>query len=194
MATAGQALALVAAKSAPQTEIESYLDLREKTKSALIELEAERLKVPADLVQQVASQAAGKPKLDTDALLAQYKTAKTKQDQLQEKKAAVEFLLDAVGKRLEELKSSSSADFIIVLKQRIAVQEKVTTKEQDEAQQAQAVLKELNRELNEIVRAYPSAASSAAASPSAAAPASAASSGGTRTASVASSRSRSTTR
>jgi hypothetical protein len=169
MATAGQALTLVAGKSAPQTEIENYLDLREKAKSALIELEAELLKIPADLAQQVASQAASKPKLDTDALLSQYKAAKAKHDQLLEKKAAVQFLLDAVSKRLDELKASSPADFIIVLKQRIAEQEEVTSKEHDEAERAKAALEELNDELDEIVKAHPAAAGSAAAAPAPAA-------------------------
>jgi hypothetical protein len=191
MVTGAQALTVVAATSTPQTEIANYLDVREQAKAALVELEAERRKVPADLAQQIALQAAGKPKLDTDAVFAQYNTAKTKDDQLQDKKAAIQFLLEAVSTRLDELKESSPADFIIVLRQRIAEQQKVTTKEQDEAQHAQDRLDELNRELEDIVTKHPDAASSAAASPEAVAAAPSASPGSPRTAAVASPRNRS---
>jgi hypothetical protein len=188
MPAAAQALTVVAAQSSPQKEIANYLDLREQAKAALIELEAERLNIPADLARQIASQAAGKPKLDTDAVLAQYKSVKTKQDQLQDKTAALEFLLNAVNTRLDELKASLLADFTIVLRQRITEQHQVTTKEQDEAQHAQELLDALNREFDEITQ-HPEPASSAAALPGVAAAAS--SPGGPRAAAAASARSRS---
>jgi hypothetical protein len=191
MPTAAQALTVVAVQPAPQQQIASYLDVREQAKAALIELAAERQKIPADLAQQVVTQTAGKP-LDIAAVLALYKAAKLKDDQLQEKTTAIEFLLDAVNARLDELKESSPADFIIVLRQRIAEQQKVTVKEQDEAQHAQATLDELNRELEDIVNKHPDAASSAAAVPGIAAAAPAASAGTARTATSSRSRSRRT--
>jgi hypothetical protein len=191
MPTVAQALTVVAVQPAPQQQIASYVDVREQAKAALIELAAEQQKVPADLAQQVVAQAAGKPQLDTDAVLALYKTAKQKGDQLQDKTTAIGFLLDAVNKRLDELKESSPADFIIVLRQRIAEQQKVTAKEQDEAQHAQATLDELNHELEDLVTKHPDAASSATAAPGIAAAAPATSAGAARTAAVASSRSRS---
>src|SRR5262245_17119017 len=119
MPTAAQALTVVAAQPTPQQQIASYLEVREQAKAALIDLAAERQKIPADLAQQVVTQTAGKP-LDIAAVLALYKAAKQKDDQLQEKTTAIEFLLDAVNSRLDELKESSPADFIIVLRQRIA--------------------------------------------------------------------------
>lgn len=157
MATA-HSLTVIESKPAVQTEIENYLNTREKAKATLVSIGEEIDKVGPDLAQQVVAQSVGKPKLDADAVLAQYKAAKTKHDQLQEKKAAIEFLLDAVSKRLDELKSLSSVDFVIVLNRQIAEHEKLNAKTQAEADRTEAALEQLKKELKEIVDAHPDAA------------------------------------
>jgi chromosome segregation ATPase len=155
MATAS--LTVIDSRPAAQTEIENYLSTRE-----LVGIEEDIAKVGPDLAHQIVAQAVGKPKLDPDAVVAPFKAAKTKHDQLQEKKAAIEFLLDALAKRLEQLKSQSPSDFVIVLNQHIAATEQQATKTQDEANRVAAELEQLKKELKEIVDAHPDAAPGAA--------------------------------
>jgi chromosome segregation ATPase len=158
MATAQ--LTVIDSKPAAQTEIENYLSTREKAKAALVGIEGEIAKVGPDLAQQIVAQTVGKPTLEPDAVVVPFKAAKTKHDQLQEKKAAIEFLLEALAKRLEEMKSRSPADFVIVLNQHIAAHEQQATKTQEEADRVAAELEQLKKELKEIVDAHPDAASS----------------------------------
>src|SRR4029453_11453193 len=81
-------------------------------------------------------------------------------------------LLEEIGDRLNELKASSTAEFIEALRRRIAEQEKATTKTQEEAWHAKEILDDLNDQLADVIAAHPSAAgstSSASSTPSASA-------------------------
>jgi hypothetical protein len=169
IATPPQALTVV---DNPQTEIENYLAVRQKAISALSDLNDEIAKVLPDLAEQVVSQSSGKPKLDIDAVLSQYKAAKAKHDLLQEEKGAVNAVREAVNTHLNELKLSSPIDFVLVIDRQIAVWQQLAAKTEEEAQRAKLAIKELSEERNDIVGKYPDAAKSAAAA-SAAAPAAA---------------------
>jgi hypothetical protein len=165
IATPPQALAVV---ENPQTEIENYLDVRQKATSALSDLNDAIAKVLPDLAEQVVSQSSGKPKLDIDTVLSQYKAAKAKHDLLQEQKGAINALREAVNTHLNELKLSSPIDFVHVIDRRIAVWQQLATKTEEEAQRAKDAIEELSEERNDIVGKYPDAAKSAAAAPTAA--------------------------
>jgi paraquat-inducible protein B len=162
MATAGQVVPFADGKVSPQTEIEGYIDTREKARVALDALIQEippaAAKLKTDFAKQAVAQQAGKPKVDTDSLAGLYKSAKAKLDQLQEKQRALETLLEGVKERLEELKKAAPADYILVLDKRIEEQKKVAASEQTEAELALNVLKDLNAERDEILAASPSSA------------------------------------
>jgi hypothetical protein len=162
MATTGQVVPFTDGKMSPQTEIESYIDTREKARAALDALIQEipqaAAKFKADFAKQAVVQHAGKPKLDAESLAGQFKAAKAKLDQLVEKQLALETLLDGVKDRLEELKLSAPAEYILVLDKRIAEQQKVATTTQTDALAAQTVLDDLNAERAAILAASPGAA------------------------------------
>ena len=163
MATAS--LTVIDNKPAAQTEIENYLSTREKAKAALVAVEQDIAKIGPDLAQQIVTQAVGKPKLDPDAVVVPFKAAKAKHDQLQEKKAAIELLLDAIAKRLDELKKQSPSDFVIVLNQHIAARQQEAAKTKADADRVEAELEQLKIELEKLLKDYPDAAPSGVADP-----------------------------
>jgi hypothetical protein len=156
MATAS--LAVIDSRPAAQTEIENYLSTREKAKAALVAIEQELAKIGPDLAQQIVAQAVGKAKLDPDAVAVPFKAAKAKHDQLCEKKAAIELLLEAIAKRLDELKEQSPSDFVIVLNQHIAARQQEAAKTKADADRVEAELDQLKKELEKILKDHPDAA------------------------------------
>lgn len=162
MATAGQVVPFTEGKVSPQTEIEGYIDTREKARVALEALIQEippaAAKLKTDFAKHVVAQQFGKRNLDTDFLAGQYSAAKAKLDQLQEKQIALETLLEGLRKRLEELKQFAPADYLLVLDKRIAEQQKLVASTQTNAQLAQDVLNDLNAERTAILAASPGAA------------------------------------
>jgi hypothetical protein len=159
IATPPQALTVVDNR---QTEIENYLDVRQKATSALSDINDKIAKVLPDLAEQVVAQSSGKPKLDIDTVLSQYKAAKAKHDLLQEEKGAINAVREAVNTHLNELKLSSPIDFVHVIDRQIAVWQQLASKTEEEAHRAKHAIEELSEERNDIVGKYPDAAKSAA--------------------------------
>jgi len=121
-------------------EITNCLDALEKVDSALKDLADES---NPHLAKQIAAELVGKPKLDPDAVLTKYKAMEAKRNQLKEKENAMTYTRDELVTRLKELKSSSPTEFDQVLNKRMAEQEKVRDKAQEEARHADKKLKEL---------------------------------------------------
>ncbi len=152
MATTGQ---LVAFTPGGLAEIDTYIDLREKAKVALHDIDGELAKFEQELAKQIAADGAGKPKLEPDAVLAKYKAQQVKTDQLKEKRTALEAAQRSVDARLEELKKSSPAEYVAALDKRIADQRKVSAKTQEEADRAEEALKALTEERDKVAAALP---------------------------------------
>jgi hypothetical protein len=150
---AAQALMLVEDSAAIQVEIENELEARDKADAAWMALDDEAATTRANAAKQFAAQSSGKPVVDTDAALAQFKESKAKLDGIEAKKEALNFLLDALEARLEQLRDDARDDYVAVLKRKISDQEKVFEKSEDGAEKAKELLDRLNQELATLVPA-----------------------------------------
>jgi hypothetical protein len=140
MATTAQVVSFPA--GGDLAEITRCLDALEKVDSALKDLADES---NSHLAKQIAAELVGKPKLDPDSVLTKYKAMEAKRNQLKEKQDAITFMRDELVTRLKELKSSSPTEFDQVLNKRMAEQEKVRDKAQEEVRHADKKLKELGK-------------------------------------------------
>jgi hypothetical protein len=158
---AAQALMLVEDSAAIQVEIENELEARDKADAAWMVLDDEVETIRANAAKQFALQSSGKPVVDTDAALAQFKESKAKLDGVEAKKEALNFLLDALEARLEQLQADARDDYVAVLKRKINEQEKAFEMSEDGAEKAKELLDRLNQELATLVPAAAPAAGEA---------------------------------